>query len=131
MAWQYRSSDTWQPGQHIPLDVHVPETPAHSTEDVGGMELESVSVVEVLQTLQSSMDGQFTQINSTLGKISERLETLEDRQQSIENKIESGSISVSSTPQSSSSESGSVRKRRTPVALQVRVYSVPYGAFLW
>ena len=64
-------------------------------------------MVEVLQTLQSSMDGQFTQINSTLGKISERLDTLEDQQRSIEDKMEAGSIS---TPQSSCSESGSNKK---------------------
>ena len=116
----YRLSDTWQPGQHIPFNVHVPDTPSH-TGDVGGVQLESTSVVEVLQTLQSSMDGQFTQINSTLRKISERLDTLEDQQRSIEDKMEAGSIS---TPQSSCSESGSIRKRRTPVALQVFIYFI-------
>ena len=118
----YRSSDSlWQPGQHIPLNVHVPETPSRNTE-VGGIQSPeaTTSVVELLQTLQSSLDGQFTQINSTLVQISDRLNILEDRQRSIEDKIETSS---SSTPQSSSSESGLIRKRRTPVALQVFSYN--------
>ena len=79
-------------------------------------------MVDVLQTLQSSIDGKFTKI------ISERLCTLESKQNSIEEKIAMG-CSLSSTPQSSCSESGSRRKRRTPVSLQVKfacVYSVRF-----
>lgn len=78
-------------------------------------------MVEVIQTLQSSIDGQFTRINSTLGEISERLSVLESKQQSIEEKIETGYSSINSTPQSSCSESGTKRRRRTPVSLQVKI----------
>ena len=116
-----RSSTLWQPGERLPFNnVHVPETPSQ-LDGVQHREFESTSVVEVLQTLQSSLDGQLTQINSTLKQISERLDVLEERQESMENKIASGSSSSSllSTPQSSSSESGPIRKRRTPIALQV------------
>ena len=116
-----RSSTLWQPGERLPFNnVHVPETPSQ-LDGAQHREFESTSVVEVLQTLQSSLDGQLTQINSTLKQISERLDVLEERQESIENKIASGSSSSSllSTPQSSSSESGPIRKRRTPIALQV------------
>ena len=110
------SSSTWQPGQHIPLSV--PESPCPGYD---GLQLENSSVVEVLQSLQSSIDGQFTKINSTLGEISERLNSLESKQQNIEEKIETGCVSssITSTPQSSFSESGFQRKRRTPVSLQV------------
>ena len=95
--------------------MSIPESPSPDHE------LESSSVVEILQTLQSSIDGQFTKVNSTLGEISDRLNVLEDKQRSIEEKIEAGSAGSSqvSTPQSSSSESGMQRKRRTPVSLQV------------
>ena len=75
-------------------------------------------MVDVLQTLQSSIDGQFTKISSTLTNISERLLALESKQSSIEEKIAMG-CSSPSTPQSSCSESGRRRKRRTPVSLQV------------
>ena len=74
------------------------------------------SVVEVLQTLQASIDGQFTKVNSTLGDISERLQALESQQKKMEDKIEMRSAIQS--PQPSSSDSGAPRKRRTPVSLQ-------------
>ena len=75
-------------------------------------------MVDVLQTLQSSIDGQFTQINSTLGQISTRLDGLEGRQQNIEETIKD----VQSTPNilASGLESrGGKRKHRVPIALQV------------
>ena len=82
-----RSSTLWQPGERLPFNnVHVPETPSQ-LDGVQHREFESTSVVEVLQTLQSSLDGQLTQINSTLEQISERLDVLEERQESVENKI--------------------------------------------
>lgn len=91
----------------------IPESPSS--------ELEGSSVVEILQTLQSSIDGQFTKVTSTLGEISDRLNALEEKQKCIEEKIEMGSAgsSPASTPQSNSSECGMQRKRRTPVSLQV------------
>ena len=115
----HRSSGTWQPGQRLPICGTVPERHSDDSEIVQTLGAKQSSMVEVLQTLQSSLDGQFTQINSTLGEISERLNALESKQQNIEDKIEAGYRSVSSTPQSSCSESGSQRKRRTPVPLQV------------
>ena len=116
-----RSSTLLQPGERLSFsNVHVPETPSQ-IEGAQHREFESTSVVEVLQMLQSSLDGQLTQIDSTLGQISERLDVLEETQESMENKIASDSSSPSllSTPQCSSSESGPIRKRQTPIALQV------------
>ena len=102
---------SWQQGQQIPCSV--PESPSHGFVDS--------SVVEVLQTLKSSLDGQFSKINLNLGEISERLLALESRQKALEEKVEAGcsSNSLVLTPQSSRSESGAQRRRRTPVALQV------------
>ena len=73
----------------------IPESPSP--------ELEGSSVVEILQTLQSSIDGQFTKVNSTLGEISDRLNALEEKQKCIKEKIEMGSAgsSPASTTQSS------------------------------
>ena len=71
----------------------------------------------MVETLQASIDGQFTKVNSTLEDMSERLQALESRQKKIEDKIEMGC--TISSPQPSSSDSGAPRKRRTPVSLQV------------
>lgn len=73
-----RSSTLWQPGEGLPLNVHVPETPSH-LDGAQHRVFKSTLVVEVLQTLQSFLDGQLTHINSTLGQISERLDALEER----------------------------------------------------
>ena len=122
----------WRPGQRI--HDHVPETPSHTTPADAG--LESTSVIDILQTMQSSIDGQFTEINSTLSAISTRLDALEQKQVSFE------SHNAVTTPQSSSSESGK-RKRRTPVALQVThamcqwhypscIFHIPFRTrFIW
>ena len=100
---------TWQPGKPLPLSV--PESPEREPT------LCEPSVAEILQTLQASIDGQFTKVNSTLGDISERLQALESQQKGIEEEIEMRCTIPS--PQPSSSDSGGPRKRRTPVSLQV------------
>ena len=78
-----RQSDSdiyWEPGQNLPGGSSTSLGVSNCTDS----DIESNSLVDVLQTLQSSVDGQFTQINSTLGQISTRLDALEGRQQSIE-----------------------------------------------
>ena len=109
---QSRQSDSdvyWQPGQNLPGHSST----SHVTSECTDSDLESTSLVDVLQTLQFSIDGQFTKINSTLGQISSRLDALEGRQHSIEETIKDSKSS------SCSESGGGKRKHRVPIALQV------------
>ena len=110
-----RQSDSdvyWQPGQNLPGGSST----SLGVRNCAGSDAESSSLVDVLQTLQSSIDGQFTQINLTLGQISTRLDALEGRQQSIDETIKD---SQSFPPYSCSESGGRNRKHRVPIALQV------------
>ena len=113
----FRQSESyWQPGQNLPSNSFSSHATNNCADDV-----ESTTLVDILQTMQSSIDGQFTQSNSTLGQISTRLDALEGKQHSIEEAIkECQSPSLTSTSPSSCSESGGgKRKHRIPISLQV------------
>ena len=116
-----RQSDSdvyWQPGQNLPGGSST----SLGVSNCAGSDAESSSLVDVLQTLQSSIDGQFTQINLTLGQISTRLDALEGRQQSIDETIKD---SQSSPPSSCSESGGRNRKHRVPIALHREAHNMP------
>ena len=82
----------WQPGETLPLvtpqnmrsnspDLFVPESPVNS--GVGN----NVTVMDVLQTFQSSLDKQLTTVSTQLESIGTKTDKLESRQSSLEEEV--------------------------------------------
>lgn len=110
----------WQPGEHLPILSPVGSSTPHSHRPPSS---ETV-IIDMLRGFQSSVETQFQQLSTHLGKIDERMDEMELQQKTMQEKLQNSSLLSSSsvsTPSSSSSEtSGRKRGRVTPTALQVR-----------
>ena len=111
----------WQPGEQLPICSPVGSSTPRSHQPPPS---ETV-LIDMLQGFQSSMETQFQQLSTHLGRIDDRMDEIELQQKAMQEKLQNSSLinsSSFSTPSSSSSEtSGRKRGRVTPTALQVRI----------
>ena len=94
-------------------DLFIPESPVNS--GVGN----NATVMDVLQTFQSSLDKQLTTVSTQLESIGTRIDKLESRQSSLEEEVRANTTLSSSTSSPAVTGSSSRRKRVTPTLLQV------------
>ena len=112
----------WAPGQYIHCESDYTTPSSHSRPAISRStsgengELSQVSLIGVLQTLESSITRQFHKVNDTMDGINTRLDKMEEKHSQLENDIRATN---SSSP--GNSEDGTKRKRLTPTALQVAI----------
>ena len=112
----------WRPGQSLPLPVSYPqpqtfEQPDRSVNDPHAMS----HLHSMLQSMQSCIENNFQDVKGRLNELEGRMASIEDKHQQLELHH---TTPTSSSESSSSSEKG--RKRRSPPELQVSIM-VPAG----
>lgn len=108
-----RSYQHWQPGDYIPTDQEGEEYLCSSN---GHVSLKTENAISTaIQTLEKGINFQMSNIFSKLEHIDNRLSTLEEKNRTFEEDVRSTPSSITS----SVTASGKKRNRVTPTGLQV------------
>lgn len=115
----------WQPGQQLPVFSPVESSTPRAIQPPRS----DAAIIEMLQGFQKSVDTQFQQLSSHLGKIDDRMDEFELQQKSMQERLQNTAITSSfSTPSSSSSDTSCRKRGRvTPTALQVSILYIVYA----